>query len=142
MPQNGITAEGIIKLSEAVRQNTSLKSLNLGDNTFGESGASAMAGALEKLSKLELVDFSDCLCRDRGSVLIARSLAASKSPLKELNLSGNEITIEAAKEVSRALSSVTGVQLLKIGVNCFGSQFDNFANFSQPFAFIDLGTER
>ncbi|KAL3090646.1 hypothetical protein niasHT_023491 [Heterodera trifolii] len=141
MPQNGISAEGILKLSESVRQNASLKILNLGDNTFGESGASAMASALEKLARLEIVDFSDCLCRDRGSVLIARSLAASKSPLTELNLSGNEITIEAAKEISRAMSSVTGMQLLKIGVNCFGSQFDDFVHFSRPFAFVDVGTE-
>ncbi|KAI3420455.1 hypothetical protein GPALN_003752 [Globodera pallida] len=141
MPQNGISADGIVKLSEAIRLNPALRYLNLGDNTFGESGANAMASALENLSGLELVDFSDCLCRNRGSIRIAHSLVASKSPLRELNLSGNEITIEAAKEISRAMNNVTGIQLLKIGVNCFGSQFDDFLDFVQPIAFIDAGTE-
>uniref|UniRef100_A0A183CI02 Ran gtpase-activating protein n=1 Tax=Globodera pallida TaxID=36090 RepID=A0A183CI02_GLOPA len=141
MPQNGISADGIVKLSEAIRLNPALRYLNLGDNTFGESGANAMASALENLSGLELVDFSDCLCRNRGSIRIAHSLVASKSPLRELNLSGNEITIETAKEISRAMNNVTGIQLLKIGVNCFGSQFDDFLDFVQPIAFIDAGTE-
>uniref|UniRef100_A0A914H7C9 Ran GTPase-activating protein n=1 Tax=Globodera rostochiensis TaxID=31243 RepID=A0A914H7C9_GLORO len=141
MPQNGISAKGILKLSEAIRLNPALRYLNLGDNTFGESGANAMASALENLSELELVDFSDCLCRDRGSIRIAHSLVASKSPLRELNLSGNEITIEAAKKISRAMNDVTGIQLLKIGVNCFGSQFNDFLDFVQPIAFIDAGTE-
>lgn len=82
MPQNGIRAEGIIKLAEAIRLNPALKRLSLGDNTFGEAGAMAMASALEKLTQLELLDFSDCLCRDRGSMRIAQSLVASKTPIK------------------------------------------------------------
>ena len=170
MPQNGIRAEGIIKLAEAVRMNPSLKKLALGDNTFGESGAIAMADALENLSELELVDFSDCLCRNRGSLLIAQKLVVSSSPLqvrsgksmyqinksalfslysqvrfiliKELNLSGNEITTEAAKQIVHIVRAVPGLESLKIGVNCFGSEFDTFSDFAQPFGFVDAGTER
>lgn len=43
MPQNGIKAEGVIELAEAVKCNKDLKVLNLNDNTFGEQGALAMA---------------------------------------------------------------------------------------------------
>lgn len=43
MPQNGINAEGIINLAEAVKANAFLKYINFNDNTFGEKGAVAMA---------------------------------------------------------------------------------------------------
>lgn len=142
MPQNGIRAEGIIRLSEAIRRNQFLKSINLGDNTFGEKGAVAMANALKNLSRLELVDFSDCLCRNRGSILISRALTASKNPLTELNLSGNQITIEAAKEIARNAKTIPEIKILKLGVNCYGSQFDDLLDFVKPFGFIDIGTER
>lgn len=142
MPQNGIGAKGIIRLSESIRQNPCLKRLNLGDNTFGESGATAMANAIENLSKLEMVDFSDCLCRDRGSILISRALVASKNPLREFNLSGNQITIEAAKAIARIASTIPEIRILNLSVNCFGSQFDNLLDFFKPFGFIDIGTER
>lgn len=82
MPQNGIVAKGVVELAKAIRFNPSLKRLCLGDNTFGEDGAIAMANALEGLTQLEVIDFSDCLCRNRGSMKIAQSLVASKTPLK------------------------------------------------------------
>ena len=82
MPQNGIRAEGIIKLAEAIGVNRSLKKLSLGDNTFGETGAFAMANALANLTQLELIDFSDCLCRNRGSLRIAQKLIEARSPLE------------------------------------------------------------
>jgi Ran GTPase-activating protein 1 len=82
MPQNGIRAEGIIRLADAIRMNPELKKLNLGDNTFGEAGAIAMSSALATLSQLEMVDFSDCLCRNRGSMMIAQNLVESGSQLK------------------------------------------------------------
>uniref|UniRef100_A0A914MT04 Ran GTPase-activating protein n=1 Tax=Meloidogyne incognita TaxID=6306 RepID=A0A914MT04_MELIC len=141
MPQNGIRAEGIIKLAEAIKENPSLKKLNLGDNTFGNSGAIGMAGVLKDLTQLEVLDFSDCLCRDKGSMAIANSLSASKCPLKELNLSGGEITTEAAKNIVKTLHTLTSLKSLKIGVNCFGSEFSSFVNFVEPFGFVDPGTE-
>lgn len=141
MPQNGIRAEGIICLAKAIGVNRALKRLSLGDNTFGKSGAVAMANALANLSQLELVDFSDCLCRNRGSLSIAQKLIEARSPLKELNLSGNEITNEAAKQIVIGLRALSELQSLKIGVNCFGSSFDDFVVFSTPFRFVDPGTE-
>lgn len=49
MPQNGIKAEGIIQLAEAVKCNKNLKVLNLNDNTFCEEGALAMADVIFKI---------------------------------------------------------------------------------------------
>lgn len=43
MPQNGITWKGVTALAKAVELNPLLRSLNLGDNTFGRKGAFAMA---------------------------------------------------------------------------------------------------
>lgn len=142
MPQNGIRAEGIILLTEAIKQNPSLKRLNLGDNTFGNPGAIGMAAVLKDLTQLEIVDFSDCLCRDKGSMAIAHSLSSSKCPLKELNLSGGEITTDAAKNIVKTLHTLTSLKSLKIGVNCFGSEFSSFLEFAEPFGFVDPGTER
>ena len=38
--------------------------------------------AISHLHALESVDFSDCLCRNRGSVKIAKELVHSRSPLR------------------------------------------------------------
>jgi Ran GTPase-activating protein (RanGAP) involved in mRNA processing and transport len=114
----------------------------LGDNTFGNSGAIGMAVVLKDLAQLEVIDFSDCLCRDKGSMAIAQSLSTSKCPLKELNLSGGEITTDAAKNIVKTLYTLTSLQSLKIGVNCFGSDFFSFVEFVEPFGFVDPGNER
>lgn len=43
MPQNGINHPGVTALAKALQHNTSLRILNLNDNTFTEKGAVAMA---------------------------------------------------------------------------------------------------
>lgn len=43
MPQNGINHPGVTALATAMQHNTSLRILNLNDNTFTEKGAIAMA---------------------------------------------------------------------------------------------------
>lgn len=58
-----------------------------------------------------------------------------------MNLSGNEITNEAAKQIVISLRTLPELESLKIGVNCFGSNFDDFVDFSTPFGFVDPGTE-
>jgi hypothetical protein len=58
-----------------------------------------------------------------------------------LNLSGNEITSDAAKKIVSILREINVLGVLKIGVNSFGSQFDDFVEFTKPFAFVDPGTE-
>jgi hypothetical protein len=58
-----------------------------------------------------------------------------------LNLSGNEITSYAAKQIVSIMWESKALGSLKIGVNSFGSQFDDFVDFVRPFAFVDPGTE-
>jgi len=51
MPQNGITWKGITALAKSIELNPLLRSLNLGDNTFGKKGAFAMAEVCLNLSR-------------------------------------------------------------------------------------------
>lgn len=61
---------------------------------------------------------------------------------QRLDLSGNELSVEVSKEIVRQIQFIPGFEKLKIGPNCFGSQFDSFVNFANPFCFVDAGTER
>uniref|UniRef100_A0A915EP04 Ran GTPase activating protein 1 n=1 Tax=Ditylenchus dipsaci TaxID=166011 RepID=A0A915EP04_9BILA len=141
MPQNGIKAEGIINLADAVRGSPYLKVLNLNDNTFGEKGAMAMAQAVSSLTSLESVDFGDCLCRNKGSKEICIKLVRSGSALKQLNLSGNEITYDTAKELISQVKQIDSMESLKLGTNSFGGQFGELEVDSQTITFLDVGNE-
>ena len=141
MPQNGINADGIINLSEAVKANTLLKYINFNDNTFGERGAVAMAKALSNLSFLEKVDFGDCLCRNRGSTLILNELVSSQSKLKQLNLSGNEIDHNTARTIIALAQKIVGLENLNLSLNSFGGEWASLEQEAQVISFLDVGNE-
>ena len=100
--------------------------------------------AVSGLKFLEHVDFSDCLCRDEGSIEIVKKLVASKSPLRVLNLAGNEITPEAARTIMKLVKGIRTLEQVVLGTNCFGSKFDELRGFKQQLQaeYIDLGAER
>jgi len=100
-----------------------------------------MAEALREISDLESLDFGDCLCRNPGSIEVARCLAENHQNLKFLNLAGNEISSEAAKMIANLVRSIPSLEKLKLDTNCFGTQFDHLTSFVESYGFVDLGAE-
>uniref|UniRef100_A0A914EBE3 Uncharacterized protein n=1 Tax=Acrobeloides nanus TaxID=290746 RepID=A0A914EBE3_9BILA len=141
MPQNGINKEGIVALAKAFKSNRKLNVINLNDNTFGNVGAKAMAEAVGELQQIEMVDFGDCLCRRRGSIEICRALKNSNSNIVELNLSGNEIDTDAAKQIITICTELKNLSKLSMNTNCFGENFDAISDYATGYDFIDLGSE-
>lgn len=122
MPQNGINHPGINALADAIAANPKLKHLNLNDNTFTVKGAEAIARALPKLKQLEVLNFGDCLVRTDGAKAIAQVLGQGHSNLKELILSGNEITKDGALAVVENLQGKTTLIKVDLNANCLGEE--------------------
>lgn len=91
MPQNGIKFHGIQALTEAISE--SLVVLNLSDNIMTIEGGRVMADALAKAKNLKVLNFSDCLLKGKGFLLILKSLKKSGclKNLQTMNFQGNEI---------------------------------------------------
>uniref|UniRef100_A0A0K0DX77 Ran-GTPase activating protein 1 C-terminal domain-containing protein n=1 Tax=Strongyloides stercoralis TaxID=6248 RepID=A0A0K0DX77_STRER len=127
--QNGIWADGIRALADCFRFNPNLRIIDLSDNTCTHRGAVALANVIPKLKKLEKIALGDCLCRDRGSLKIFRAIAkAQLKNLKEIDISGNEITPQGAVEINKICKESLGNINVKLHCNNFSSQFKQLAN--------------
>ncbi|CAJ0576295.1 unnamed protein product, partial [Mesorhabditis spiculigera] len=125
MHQNGIKKEGITALASAFRGNPNLKKIDLGDNTATQTGAHAISKALPMLHKLESLSLADCLCRDAGCHYIIDALNPNTNPALEfIDLSGSELTADAALRIAERLPKFGGNVRLKIECNNFGDEFE------------------
>ncbi|WAQ98909.1 RAGP1-like protein [Mya arenaria] len=122
MPQNGINHEGITALAEAFQHNPNLRILNLNDNTFTIIGAKSMAKVLPKLQNLEVINFGDCLIRTDGAKLIAKAITDGHKKLRELVLSGNEISAPGASRITEAVENKDKLEKIDLDSNMFGEE--------------------
>ncbi|KAM3723739.1 Ran GTPase-activating protein [Dirofilaria immitis] len=142
MYQDGIRAKGIEALSKSFRYNPNLKIINLSDNTFTVSGAHAMAQVIRDLMNLEVLNFGDCLCRDKGALDIIANISPSSHPrLKEINLSGNELSSHAIKTILDRISEDLHLKSLVLHTNNMGVHFGEIKSKCEKYDFIDLGEE-
>uniref|UniRef100_A0AAF5PP30 Leucine Rich Repeat family protein n=1 Tax=Wuchereria bancrofti TaxID=6293 RepID=A0AAF5PP30_WUCBA len=142
MYQDGIRAKGIEALSESFRYNRNLRIINLSDNTFTVNGACAMAKVVRDLMNLEVLNFGDCLCRDKGALAIISNISlSSHSHLKEINLSGNELSPRAVEIILDRVSQGLHLKSLVLHTNNMGAQFDKVKSKCNKYSFIDLGEE-
>ncbi|KAH3830310.1 ran GTPase-activating protein 1-like [Dreissena polymorpha] len=122
MPQNGINHEGITALAGAFQHNPNLRILNLNDNTFTAVGAKSMAKVLPSLQNLEVINFGDCLIRTEGARAIAKAITDGHKKLKELVLSGNEISKDAASCLAEVIENKDHLEKLDLDSNMFGEE--------------------
>uniref|UniRef100_F1KT89 Ran GTPase-activating protein 2 n=1 Tax=Ascaris suum TaxID=6253 RepID=F1KT89_ASCSU len=142
MHQNGIKAKGIEALASSFKCNPKLRVINLSDNTFTVVGALAMAKVLPSLRLIEVLNLSDCLCRNDGAIAIVASLSSLVHfRLKEINLSGNELSAETVEKVVRSLETSFRLQSLVLHTNNLGHRFDELKQYTSSKAFVDLGEE-
>ena len=95
-------------LVRAMKQNSSLETLSVRYNSFGEEGAAKLAGALEHVPRLTVLDVSNNELGDGGVHALMTALAVGHSPmLKELRLK----ECKGITEVGRTV--IDGLKLLR-----------------------------
>ena len=86
-----ISDAGAVAIAQALHHNSTLKRLDLSQNSISDAGAVAIAQALHYNSTLEWLNLSDNSIGDTGAIALARGLHCNHT-LKWLNLSGNSIS--------------------------------------------------
>uniref|UniRef100_A0A131XZ83 Putative ran gtpase-activating protein n=1 Tax=Ixodes ricinus TaxID=34613 RepID=A0A131XZ83_IXORI len=121
LPQNGIFHEGVGALAKGVAANPNLHLLNLNDNIFTPEGARQMAQAVRRLDKLEVLNFGDCLVKTAGAKALAKGLAGGSSPLREVQLGYNGISLSGGLALVEVLKDRPQLEVLELDGNKFGA---------------------
>merc|ERR1711990_503236 len=90
-----IGADGAAYLSEALKNNTSIDTLDVQWNMIGKDGVLRIGDALEVNSTITRLDLSGNSIDDEGIATLADSMKLNKG-VKTLMLEGNSIGIEGA----------------------------------------------
>ncbi|KAG8636703.1 RAN GTPase-activating protein 2 isoform X2 [Manihot esculenta] len=112
-----VGTEGGIALAEALETCTHLKKLDLRDNMFGVEGGVALCKALSKHAGLTEIYLSYLNLEDEGAVAIANSLKESAPLLEVLDMAGNDITAEAAPDLSACIAVKQNLCKLNLSEN-------------------------
>ena len=97
-----ISDAGAVAVAQAFHHNSTLRRLNLSNNSISDAGAVAIAQALHHNSTLEGLYLSNNSISDAGAVALAQALHHN-STLGGLNLSNNSISDAGAVALAQAL---------------------------------------
>lgn len=124
MQQNGIYHIGIAAIAQGLSANPNLRVLNLNDNTIGLKGAKALAKVLPLFRGLEELNLGDCLLKTKGALVLAKTLEihGNHTSLKYLDLSNNELRMDAGNAIAEATYDKTLLTNLQLDGNCFGTE--------------------
>ena len=120
MPQNGIRMDGIVNLAHGLAQCPYLEYLDLQDNTFGEAGSTAMAGALPAWTKLTFLNFSDCVLsnEEEGVSAVIKTIARGSNPkLETLQLQNNNMETESFALLAEGIPKLPSLRTLELQWN-------------------------
>ena len=117
-------AEGANSLAQALRVNTSLSSLDLSWNSIGAEGANSLAQALKVNTSLSSLCLYCNLIGDEGAKSLAEALIENTS-LSSLDLGDNSIGDEGANSLARAFRVNKSLSSLDLSDNCIDSEGAN-----------------
>lgn len=140
MQQNGIYHVGIAAIAQGLSANPNLRVLNLNDNTIGLKGARALSKALSTFRGLEELNLGDCLLKTKGALILAEALEihGNHTSLKYLDLSNNELRMNAGNAIAKAMHDKTLLTNLQLDGNCFGTEGrDNLREILSKLGRID-----
>ena len=141
-----ITNNGVTKIAEAIRMNTTLQKINISNrisndgaapfsdslkydnmsiNKITSEGAKYIAEAIQMNTTLEKLDLSSNAISNDGAAAISDSLQFNIS-LQELNMSRNEITSKGTKKISKAIQVNKTLKQLDISINKIADEGINF----------------
>lgn len=116
LSQNNISDEGMIALAESLKINTSLIRIYLSHNDITDEGAIAFAETLKINTSIRRLHLSHNDITDDGSIALAESLVINTSVLT-LNLARNRISDEGAIALDDSLRRNTVIQTLNLKGN-------------------------
>ncbi|KAI9676558.1 MAG: hypothetical protein M1817_000717 [Caeruleum heppii] len=124
MVQNGIRQEGIAALlTKGLAHATSLRVLDLQDNTFTRIGSRALAQVLPGWTQLRELGVGDCLLSARGGVAVAEAFGGgSNHALRVLRLQYNGLDSTAIKALADTLGKDALPSLRRVELN--GNRFE------------------
>lgn len=111
----GMGSKGAMAISEALRVNTSIRSLNLSDNWLEDAGATHIARVLPANRTLVSLHLGDNRIGHEGARAVCAALA--DSPLCELSLRGNGLDDRAAEPLCDAIRRSTSLAKLDVSYN-------------------------
>lgn len=114
---NRIGPKGSAAIAAALRQMTSLTTIELANNNVGNPGAKVLASALEG-SQVQTIGLNRNGIRNKGAKALAEALGASR--VEMLRLSHNQIGDSGMKALSAALSKSRALRTLEIAHNQVG----------------------
>ncbi|XP_048854177.1 NACHT, LRR and PYD domains-containing protein 12-like isoform X3 [Brienomyrus brachyistius] len=104
-------------LSSALRSNSSpLRELDLSDNNLKDSGVKLLSAALGDFCKLEKLQVGRCELTEKCCEALASALRSNSSPLRELDLSDNDLQDSGVKLLSAGLGNLhCKLEILRVG---------------------------
>ncbi len=102
---SGLGDEGLIALSSGLVSNRSLTYLSLRNNNISGQGAAALAASLAHTPSLEVLDISNNNIGDEGLTALASFVVTISRKLEQLCLSNNNIGDQGVEALASALSS-------------------------------------
>ncbi len=118
LSRNEVEGDMIKKFVELLTVNKNFETIDLFDNYFGEEGGSALLDALIGYDKLRLLRIKGVGIGNECSVKIGQMLRANKN-LKVLDIGWNLFECEGIKEIMKALENNKTLTELDIGKNKF-----------------------
>ena len=111
-----ISDAGAVALAQALHHNSTLRELDLSNNSISDAGAVALAQAFHHNSTLKELDLSNSSISDAGAVALARALHHN-STLEWLVLSNNSVSDAGAVALARALHHNSTLRRLVLSNN-------------------------
>ena len=116
---SGIDDLDAMKLAIALRDNTTVSSIDLGNCNLTSAGMISLFKTLRKNSTVRTLSLDGNRIGRKGAKAAADALRGSKLALRSLNLSGNKIGVDGARFLAVSLSSpdVCTLEHLDLGMN-------------------------
>ncbi|XP_070370216.1 leucine-rich repeat-containing protein 74A isoform X3 [Equus asinus] len=119
LEDNCIMAEGVVSLTQMLRENYYLQELNLSDNDLGLEGARIISEFLQRnTSSLSNLQLSGNNFKDEAAELLSQALS-SDYRIKSLDLSHNQFSDKGGEHLGQMLALNVGLQSLDLSWNHF-----------------------
>ncbi|KAL0240089.1 hypothetical protein GEMRC1_010196 [Eukaryota sp. GEM-RC1] len=118
---NLIGSQGVRALADALKVNSSVSWIDLGNNSIGNEGVFAIAEALEVNSSVSTIYLSNNSIGNEGAIAIAEALKVNSS-VSHVYLYNNSIGPEGAIAIAEALKVNSSVSGIDLGNNSIGPE--------------------
>ena len=112
----------LIAIADALKNNSSVLSIDLGGNLIGDAGAEALACVLMRPDcSVQTLDLKANRIGDTGAVAIAEALRRPDCSVQTLDLENNQIGAAGAAALAETLKTNRSVRTLDLSSNLIGA---------------------